>query len=198
MHADAVMRHPLVLAADHYADQVHPASRRRREHAVSQLVAAYITRPEVVAAATLHEAPAHCGFAELRTRFGELTARLVAEVGSLWGGSRATQRTPMAVQVKRLRRLSPEAQSIRVATLIQRTQRLLNQPSTLVRVGLSQTCAKLGALQDAHPVLQSIARKLCGGHLAVWLEQHRAPDPGMRTADRHRLPPRRGHAVVFR
>jgi hypothetical protein len=32
----------------------------------------------------------------------------------------------------------------------------------LVRVGLSQICAELAALDGAHPVLQSIARKLCG------------------------------------
>ena len=78
MHADAMMGHPLVLAADRYAEQVHPAPRRRREHAVSKLVAAYIARPEVVAAAALHEAPRHCGFGELRARFGEPTARLTA------------------------------------------------------------------------------------------------------------------------
>jgi hypothetical protein len=157
-----MMGHPLVLAADRYAEQVHPAPRRRREHAVSKLVAAYIARPEVVAAAALHEAPRHCGFGELRARFGEPTARLVAEIDPRRDGVWASQRARVAAEIKRLQRPSPEAQSIRVATLIQRTQRLLNQPSMLVRVGLSQTCAELAALEGAHPVLQSIARKLCG------------------------------------
>lgn len=162
MHENAVMSDPLVLAADRYAEQVHPAPRRRREHAVSKLVAAYIARPEVVAAAALHEAPRHCGFGELRSRFGEPTARLVAEVSDARVCGRASPRPRGALQARRLQRLSPEAQSIRVATLIQRTQRLLNQPLTLARVGLSQTCAELAMLADAHPVRQSIARKLCG------------------------------------
>jgi hypothetical protein len=156
------MKDPLVLAADRYAAQVHPAPRRRREYAVSKLVAVYIARPEVVAAAALHEAPRHCGFGEIRARFGELTARLVAEVNRGWGGGRASQHVGVAVEIQQLQRLSSEAQSIRVATLIQRTQRLLNQPPMLVRVGLSQICAELAALDGAHPVLQSIARKLCG------------------------------------
>jgi hypothetical protein len=162
MHENAVMSDPLVRAADRYAEQMHPAPRRRREHAVSKLVAAYIACPEVVAAAALHEAPRHCGFGELRSRFGESTARLVAEVSHARIFGRASQQARVALETKRLQRLSPEAQSIRVATLIQRTQRLLNQPPTLARVGLSQTCAELAALEGAHPVLHSIARKLCG------------------------------------
>jgi hypothetical protein len=162
MHENTVMSDPLVRATGRYTEQVHPALRRRREHAVSKLVAAYIACPEVVAAAALHEAPRHCGFGELRSRFGEPTARLVAEVshGRVFG--RANQPASVAWETKRLQRLSPEAQSIRVATLIQRTQRLLNQPLTLARVGLSQTCVELAALDGAHPVLHSIARKLCG------------------------------------
>jgi hypothetical protein len=150
MHA--VLSHPLVVAADRYAEQLHPSPRLRRAHAVSKLVATYIARPEVVAAAALHEVARYCGFAELRARFGEPTARLLAEVNPGRDRGRGT---------RRLQRLSPEAQSIRLATLIQRTMRLLNQPLTLARVGLSQTCAELVALERAHPVLQSIARKLC-------------------------------------
>jgi hypothetical protein len=123
----------LVRAAGRYTEQVHPAPRRRREHAVSKLVAAYIACPEVV-----------------------------AEVSHRGGFGRANQPVRVAWETKRLQRLSPEAQSIRVATLIQHTQRLLNQPLTLARVGLSQTCAELAALKGAHPVLHSIARKLCG------------------------------------
>ena len=160
----------MVLAADRYAEQAHPAPRRRREHAVSKLVAAYIASPEVVAAAALHEAPRHCGFGELRSRFGEPTARLVAELSRARICGRANQHARVAWEAKRLQRLSPAAQSIRVAALIQRTQRLLNQPLTLARVGLFQTCAELAALEDAHPVLHSIARKLCGAasrHLAA-------------------------------
>lgn len=174
MHQHAVMSDPLVLAADRYAEQMHPAPRRRREHAVSKLVAAYIARPEVVAAAALHEAPRHCGFGELRSRFGEATARLVAEVSQARVCGRANQHGRVALETRRLQRLSPEAQSIRVATLIQRTQRLLNQPLMLARVGLFQTCTELAALEGAHPVLHSIARKLCGAasrHLAAGAAQ---------------------------
>jgi hypothetical protein len=159
MHA--VLSHPLVVAADRYAEQRHPAPRLRRAHAVSKLVAAYIARPEVVAAAALCEVARYCGFGELRARFGEPTARLLAEVEPGPGCSGANRPLRKACKTLRLQRLSAEAQSIRVATLIQRTTRLLNQPSTLARVGLSQTCAELAALERAHPVLQSIARKLC-------------------------------------
>lgn len=160
----AVMSHPLVLAAGRYAEQVQPARLRRRAHAVSKLVAAYVTRPEVVAAAALHEGAAHCGFDELRARFGEPTARLVAEVrpGGCGGRKADWSAAHVAVKTRRLQRLSPEAQSIRLASLIQRTTRLLERPLTLARVGLSQTCAELAALERAHPVLLSIARKLCG------------------------------------
>ncbi|NML18348.1 hypothetical protein [Azohydromonas caseinilytica] len=160
----AVLSHPLVLAADRYAEQVQPARRARRAHAVSKLVAAYVTRPEVVAAAALQEVAPYCAFDELRARFGEPTARLVAEIQPGGCGSRKGEgnSTRAALKTRRLQRLSPEAQSIRLATLIQRTMRLLERPLTLARVGLAQTCAELAALERAHPVLQSIARKLCG------------------------------------
>jgi hypothetical protein len=161
MHA--VLTHSLVVAADRYVMQEHPAPRLRRAHAVSKLMAAYFGRPEVVAAAALHEVAGRCGYGELRARFGEPTARLAAEAGlGRDGGRMRPHRSCGALEALRLRRLSPEAQSIRVATLIQRTMRLLNQPLTLARVGLSQTLAELAALERAHPVLHSIARKLCG------------------------------------
>jgi hypothetical protein len=159
MHA--VLSHPLVVAADRNAEQLHPSPLLRRAHAVSKLFATYIARPEVVDAAAPHEVARYCGFVELRARFGEPNARLEAEVNPGRDRGRACKLACAALGTRRLQRLSPATQSIRLAALIQRTMRLLNQPLTLAPVDVSQTCAELAALEGAHPVLHSIARKLC-------------------------------------
>lgn len=132
--------------------------------AVAEIVKAIGGSEEMIAAAVLHDTieDTDATEAEVRAEFGERIAKLVVELTNVYrsgtGGSRAYRK---AKEAERLAKVSPEAQTIKVADLIHNGATVAERaPAEFAKVYLNEKAALLKVLTKADPAILKIAEKI--------------------------------------
>jgi (p)ppGpp synthase/HD superfamily hydrolase len=161
----------LIKKAAMFADESHAGQKRMftgepyivHPLAVADLVEASGASEAVIAAAVLHDVIEDCGVsaAELEEQFGAEVAGLVSEVTNVFrkasGGSRAERK---AKEIVRLAGVSPDAQSIKVADIIDNCSSLMERSPEFAKVYMPEKAAMLAVLGNASPMLLAMAAKI--------------------------------------
>lgn len=130
--------------------------------AVSELVASIGAPETVVAAAILHDTleDTDTTAAELRLAFGPAVAGLVVELTDVFvpgnGGNRAARK---AKEAARLATVSADAQTIKVADIIDNTSSIVERDPDFAKVYLKEKAALLAVLTKANPALLAQAKE---------------------------------------
>lgn len=157
----------LIQRAREFATCAHQGQRRKYtgnpyiEH--PEAVAGWVTRaglgPEAIAAAWLHDVVEDCGVRPflIDAYFGSRVAKLVAmltDTARLEDGNRAARK---AIECRRLAKASPDAQSVKLADLIDNTASIVKHDPGFARVYLAEKRALLEVLTRGDLGLRFVA-----------------------------------------
>lgn len=162
-------RHCLVERAVAFAEQAHEQQRRKYTHdryvvhlgAVAELVRSVGGEPQTIAAAWLHDVveDTQVTQGEIEAEFGPDVSRLVEEltdVSTLQDGNRAARK---AVDCERLARASAEAQTVKLADLIDNARSITAHDPRFAKVYLAEMGALLEVLVSGDEQLREVARE---------------------------------------
>lgn len=164
-----VLEHPLVVDADHYATAAHASigqlepytGKPYSEHtrAVARVVAAFIEKPEVVAAAHLHDTieDPRVPKSVLVARFGAVVAELVDEVSSKATAEMGNRAARVASEVCRIAGISSDAKSIKCGDVTVTMSTIVARAPKFARAYVPEKRALLPSLKGAHPELLALA-----------------------------------------
>ena len=168
-------RHCLVERAVAFAEKAHEQQRRKYTHeryavhleAVAQRVRSAGGEPQAIAAAWLHDVveDTRVTQGEIEAEFGPDVSRLVDELtdkSTLEDGNRAARKT---VDRERLARASAEAQTVKLADLIDNARSITAHDPRFARVYLAEMGALLEVLVAGDPELRDLARDTLEGCL---------------------------------
>jgi len=129
---------------------------------VSFWVAAVTYDPEVVAAAILHDVleDTSATFEELRDRFGWRVARMVWEVTDISRPNDGNRRVRKEIDRQHLALTSAEAQTIKLADLIDNTGSIVAHDPGFARVYMREKALLLEVLHRGSPALYAVAAGL--------------------------------------
>lgn len=130
--------------------------------AVANLVRSIGARDEVIAAALLHDTleDTDATFAELEQEFGSEVAGLVVEVTNVFrSGASGNRAERKAKERRRLAMVSPDAQTIKVADLIDNTGSIVERDPEFAKMYLPEKAALLAVLTKADPAMLAKAKK---------------------------------------
>jgi (p)ppGpp synthase/HD superfamily hydrolase len=161
----------LIRKAAMFADEKHAGQKRRfsgepyivHPLAVADLVEASGAGEAVIAAAVLHDVIEDCGVseAELAALFGSEVAGLVAEVSNRFRSSSGRPRAERKAKEKaRLAGVSANAQSIKVADIIDNSSNVAERSPEFAKLYLPEAAALLAVLVRAAPSLLEKAGKI--------------------------------------
>jgi len=159
----------LISRADSIAAKAHASQARKytsepyisHPRAVAELVRTVPHTPVMIAAALLHDVleDTHVSEDELRAAVGEGVTELVKELTDqipLSAGNRALRKQQEA---ERLASASAEAQTIKMADLIDNVKSIATHDPRFARVYLKEKDTLLALLTKADPVLRDLARR---------------------------------------
>jgi len=165
----------LIEKAVEFATAKHAGQKRKYteepyiEHplAVAGLVKSVGARDEVIAAAILHDTieDTETTVNELIAAFGMEVAKMVVEltdkfIPGMGYGNRAERK---AKECARLATISAEAQTIKVADLIDNTKSIVERDPGFARIYLKEKAAVLAVMTKADPVLLAKAKEKFDG-----------------------------------
>lgn len=171
---------PLTLKAFKFAMEAHSTQERQYTElpyifhpvAVAETLREVGFRDEVTAAAMLHDVleDTPVGFGELIQAFPNTVSHLVVELTDVYvPGTSENRASRKQLERKRLAKVSPDAQSIKVADLIDNTPSIAEFASLgFARLYLNEMRALLNVLKEAEPKLIVRAyTMLAGAHDTV-------------------------------
>lgn len=175
-----LLAHPVVVAADAFAEARHGAIDHRRKYtntpyiehprAVAAIVAGVAgATPEMVAAALLHDTIEDTGTTkfEIIEAFGMVVARLVVELTDVTTKADGNRATRKGIERERLRNVSAEAKTIKLADLIHNSQSILEHDPNFAVVYMREKRELLDALDGGSPVLMAEAKGIVEGWMAA-------------------------------
>jgi (p)ppGpp synthase/HD superfamily hydrolase len=161
----------LIKKAAMFADEKHAGQQRMfsgepyivHPLAVAELVDSAGASEAVIAAALLHDVVEDCGVspAELAELFGAEVAGLVVEVTNVFRSASGLPRAERkAKEIARLAKVSPDAQTIKVADIIDNCGSLMERSPKFAKVYFPEKAAMLAVLGKASPILLEMAAKI--------------------------------------
>lgn len=160
-----VLSHPLVRAADEFAERAHVGQYRKgsglpyitHPRAVAMMVARHYSDPEVIAAALMHDVleDTSTGKAEIGDRFGLVVANYVDELTKK--PVEGNRRARVAAENARIALISPAAKSIKCADVNHNVTDVVQVDPTFALAYVREKEAQLLALQGANSTLWSLA-----------------------------------------
>ena len=161
----------LIERAKAFAERKHAGQERKYTGepyvthvlAVAELVRSIGAREAMVAAAILHDTLEDTAttVAELEQEFGSEVAALVVELTDVFvpgnGGNRAERK---AKEAARLATVSPDAQTIKIADMIDNTHSIVERDPGFAKVYLKEKAAVLAALTKANPAMLAKAKEI--------------------------------------
>jgi guanosine-3',5'-bis(diphosphate) 3'-pyrophosphohydrolase len=155
----------LVRAARVFAAEKHHGQKRKytgepyvnHAVAVANIVHGVGGSPEMVIAALLHDTleDTTTTITELKSRFGGRVAKLVVELSDVYvhGNGHGNRAERKRKERERLAQVSADAQTIKVADLIDNTASIVARDPDFAKVYLAEKAALLAVLTKAHPAL---------------------------------------------
>lgn len=164
-----IAAHPLIARAAHFSQSAHAGQVRKytglpyftHTYDVAKLVAHYTGDPEMTAAALLHDTleDTDTMAMDILTEFGERVHSLVIDLTDIYTephqGNRAQRK---ALEADRIARIDPDAQTIKLADLIDNTQSIVAYDTNFARIYLREKAAYLQVLTQGHPELLTHAQ----------------------------------------
>lgn len=129
--------------------------------AVAELVRATGAADEVVAAALLHDVLEDTGtaYSELAEAFGERVADLVVELTNTTTRADGNRAKRKGMDRDRLATVSADAQTIKLADLIDNTKSIVEKDPKFAKVYLIEKRALVDVLTKGHPDLRAMAEE---------------------------------------
>lgn len=190
-----VLAHPIVRAADAFAEGAHAGQVRKgsglpyisHPRAVAALVARHFSDPLIVASAVLHDVLEDTPTSkdELQDRFGIVIANLVDELTKKPASGNRHAR--VVFENSRIASTSDVAKSIKCADLHHNVMDVVQVDPTFARVYVKEKEAQLAALQGANLALWTLAAETVGAALQQLVEFANSKPP----TDFAPLPPTR-------
>lgn len=169
---------PLVVKAAHFAQSAHAGQVRKytglpyftHTYDVAKLVSTVTSDPEMIAAALLHDTLENTDTAamEILTEFGERVHSLVLDLTDVYTdasyGNRARRK---AQEAERLAQVAADAQTIKLADLIDNSRSIVALDVNFARTYLREKELYLSALTRGHSTLFTQAQHILRGSLAA-------------------------------
>jgi (p)ppGpp synthase/HD superfamily hydrolase len=161
----------LIEKAVEFATAKHAGQKRKYteepyiEHplAVAGLVKSTGARDAVIAAAILHDVleDTDTSVTEMLNKFGEEVTKIVIELTDVFisGAGYGNRAERKKKEAERLAKISPEAQTIKVADLIDNTKSIVERDPGFAKVYLKEKAAVLAVMTKADPVLLAKAKE---------------------------------------
>ncbi len=173
----------LVERAREYAINAHKRIDHRRKYTqqpyaihlaeVAKLVSSVTDNPEIIAAAWLHDVveDTSATLFDIETEFGKGVAALVEDLTDVSKPSDGNRATRKSIDRQHLAQASPEAQTVKLADLIDNCQDICKNDKRFARVFLEEMDPLLNVLQLGDPSLYELAQKT---YAKCWrdLEKH--------------------------
>lgn len=169
---DGAMQHPLVERARQFASDAHGRHEQIRRYtnedyivhpqAVAERVAQYLTQPEVLAAAWLHDVveDTDVDLEEIRQLFGDEVALLVDQLTSGPHSPELERAERKLIDRLQLEKADIRAKTIKLADIIDNTCTIAERDPEFAALYLPEKYAMLQVLKQGNPELFDLAQQI--------------------------------------
>lgn len=161
---------PLIAKADAYASAAHAAMGQKRKYTgepyivhprrVASLVSPYVLGEHVIAAALLHDVveDTPISLRQIHAEFGPSVAELVYHLTDRSRPEDGNRAARKAIDRRHLAEAPADAQTVKLADLIDNTHDIVAYDRDFARVYLSEKALLLDVLTKGHPALWLLAK----------------------------------------